>query len=219
MRGNIIKAISAGASAIAIAALMLGGHDGLEGRRYTPYYDVAGTLTVCDGHTGRDIKLGKRYTDFECDTLLANDLKTVASQVDPIVTVELSEQTRAAIYSFVYNVGIGAFSKSTMLVLLNQNDIHGACDQLKRWVYAGGKIWKGLINRREVEFLVCTYPQEANQPQPTTPTTVDQAIIRATEPTGHHWVWWSVIGGIAFIVIAICAGFYIHRNYDYDGRE
>ncbi|EJI6591482.1 lysozyme, partial [Salmonella enterica] len=66
-----VKALLAGgAGAVAIAAAMLGGHDGLEGRRYEPYRDVVGVITVCDGHTGKDIVPGKHYTDAECDALL-----------------------------------------------------------------------------------------------------------------------------------------------------
>ena len=39
----------------AIATVFLGGQDGVERREYTPYKDVAGVWTVCDGHTVRDI--------------------------------------------------------------------------------------------------------------------------------------------------------------------
>ncbi|EBP0013908.1 lysozyme, partial [Salmonella enterica] len=56
LRNKIIAAMGGGA--IAIAAAMLGGHDGLEGRRYVAYRDVAGVITVCDGYTGKDIVPG-----------------------------------------------------------------------------------------------------------------------------------------------------------------
>ncbi len=52
LRNKIVAAITGGGGAIAIATAMLGGHDG--------YRDVVGVLTVCDGHTGADIILGKR---------------------------------------------------------------------------------------------------------------------------------------------------------------
>lgn len=63
LRNKIVAAITGAGGAIAIATAMLGGHDGLEGRRYVAYRDVVGVLTVCDGHTGADIILGKRYSD------------------------------------------------------------------------------------------------------------------------------------------------------------
>ena len=105
LRNKIVAAITGGGGAIAIATAMLGGHDGLEGRRYVAYRDVVGVLTVCDGHTGADIILGKRYSDAECDALLKSDLQKVARIVDPAIKVKTTETKRAAIYSFSYNVG------------------------------------------------------------------------------------------------------------------
>ena len=145
----------AGAGAIAIATVFLGGQDGVEGREYTAYKDVAGVWTVCDGHTGRDIVKGKKYTDRECDRFLWNDLQPVKKGVDGLVKVPLGEYQRAALYSFTYNVGLNAFSKSTMLKKLNAGDVEGACDEMRRWVYAGGMKWKGLQNRREMERSMC----------------------------------------------------------------
>ncbi|EMW7384233.1 lysozyme [Salmonella enterica] len=160
MQIKVKRLIAGGAGAIAIAAAMLGGHDGLEGRRYEPYRDVAGVLTICDGHTGKDIIPGRRYTDAECDALLNKDLNAVARQINPYIKVPLPETTRGALYSFVYNVGAGNFRTSTLLRKINQGDINGACDQLRRWTYAGGKQWKGLVTRREIEREVCTWGQK-----------------------------------------------------------
>ncbi|ECI9840177.1 lysozyme [Salmonella enterica] len=157
MQIKIKHLITGGAGAVAIAAAMLGGHDGLEGRRYIPYRDVAGVLTVCDGHTGKDIIPGKRYTDAECDALLDKDLKRVKAQVDPLIKVSIPESERAAFYSFAYNVGTGAFTRSTLLKKLNAGDHAGACNELKRWTYAGGRQWKGLMTRREIEREVCLW--------------------------------------------------------------
>ncbi|EJH6188407.1 lysozyme [Salmonella enterica] len=157
LRPKIKMLLAGGAGAVAIAAAMLGGHDGLEGRRYIPYRDVAGVLTVCDGHTGKDIIPGKRYTDSECDALLDKDLKRVKAQVDPLIKVSIPESERAAFYSFAYNVGTGAFARSTLLKKLNAGDHAGACNELKRWTYAGGRQWKGLMTRREIEREVCLW--------------------------------------------------------------
>ncbi|EJJ4408623.1 lysozyme [Salmonella enterica] len=160
LRTKVKALLAGGAGAIAIAAAMLGGHDGLEGRRYEPYHDVAGVLTVCDGHTGKDIIPGRRYTDAECDALLNQDLARVKAQIDPLIKVSIPESERAALYSFAYNVGTGAFARSTLLRKLNAGDHAGACNALKRWTYAGGKQWKGLVTRREIEHEVCTWEQK-----------------------------------------------------------
>lgn len=145
----------AGGGAIAIATVFLGGKDGVEGRVYDPYKDVAGVWTVCDGHTGTDIIKGKKYTDRECDRLLMQDLQPVKKAVDGLVKVQLNEYQRAALYSFTYNVGTSAFSKSMLLKRLNSGDHAGACEEMRRWVYAGGMKWKGLQNRRDMERSLC----------------------------------------------------------------
>ena len=157
LRARISAAIGGGS--IAIATVMLSGNGGLEGREYVPYKDVVGIITVCDGHTGNDIIINKRYSDAECDALTKADLERIAKQVNPSIKVKTTETQLAAIYSFSYNVGANAFIKSTMLKKLNAGDYAGACDELKRWVYAGGKKWKGLMNRRDVEYEVCTWSQ------------------------------------------------------------
>lgn len=153
-------AASIGGGAIAIATVMLSGKDGLEGREYVAYSDVVGVLTVCDGHTGSDIIPGKLYTDKECDALTKKDLTRIAAQVDPHIKVKITETQRAAIYSFAYNVGANATINSTLVKKLNAKDYAGACSELKRWVYAGGKKWKGLMNRRDIEYEVCTWSQK-----------------------------------------------------------
>jgi len=75
--------------------------------------------------------------------------------VDGLVKVPLNEYQRAVLYSFTYNVGSGAFSKSTLLKKLNAGDQDGACEKLRRWVYAGGMKFRGLMNRRNMERLMC----------------------------------------------------------------
>ncbi|WP_391592633.1 lysozyme [Yersinia alsatica] len=153
---KVASVVAGGAMAIAVA--LIGGHDGLEGREYVPYRDVVGVLTVCDGHTGKDIIPSKRYSDAECDALLHQDLILVFAAIDRIVKVPMSDFRKAALASFGYNVGITAMTHSTMVKKLNRGDTSGACDELRRWIKAGGKVWKGLVNRREVERELCLMP-------------------------------------------------------------
>ncbi|QNK30662.1 lysozyme [Serratia sp. JUb9] len=150
-------AAAAGGGALAIAAVLI---PDLEGVRYDPYYDVAGVLTVCYGHTGADIVLGKKYTEAECKAMLDKDLVPFARSVERSVKVPASEYQRAALISFSYNVGAHAFENSSLLRKLNTGDYSGACDGLRQWIYAGGKQWRGLMNRREIEHAVCTWGQQ-----------------------------------------------------------
>lgn len=152
LRNKIIAA--SGAGALAIASVLI---PDLEGVRYKPYYDVAGVLTVCYGHTGKDIVLGRKYTAAECKAMLDKDLQPFARSVERSVKVPTNEYQKAALISFSYNVGVRAFENSTLLRDLNAGRYQHACDGLKAWVYAGGRKWKGLINRREVEHEVCTW--------------------------------------------------------------
>ncbi|EMV0079524.1 lysozyme [Escherichia coli] len=179
MPPSLRKAVAAaiGGGAIAIASVLItgpSGNDGLEGVSYIPYKDIVGVWTVCHGHTGKDIMLGKTYTKAECKALLLGktytkaeckallnkDLATVARQINPYIKVDIPETMRGALYSFVYNVGAGNFRTSTLLRKINQGDIKGACDQLRRWTYAGGKQWKGLMTRREIEREICLWGQQ-----------------------------------------------------------
>lgn len=92
-----VVAAAIGGGAIAIASVLItgpSGNDGLEGVSYIPYKDIVGVWTVCHGHTGKDIMLGKTYTKAECKTLLNKDLATVARQINPYIKVDIPETTR-----------------------------------------------------------------------------------------------------------------------------
>lgn len=67
----------------------------------------------------------------------------------------MPETRRAALASFVYNVGEGQFSRSTLLRKLNAGDAREACAELSRWVYAGGRVLTGLVKRRAAERELC----------------------------------------------------------------
>lgn len=133
-----------------------------EGREYTPYYDIGGVLTVCDGHTGSDIVLNKVYTDAECDVLLAKDLTIAENGVNRGLKVEVPPQTKAAFISFTFNVGVGAFQRSTLLRKANSGDLYGACNEMSRWVYVKGVRIRGLENRRISERALCYEGLETN---------------------------------------------------------
>jgi len=155
LKKSIAGVVSGGA--LAVAAFLV---PSLEGVEHKPYQDVVGVWTVCYGHTGADIIKSKTYTEAECQALLNKDLRTVAYQIDPLIKRPIPDTTRAALYSFTYNVGAGAFRQSTILKKINAGDTVGACNELRRWTYAGGKQWKGLMNRREIERDVCLWGQK-----------------------------------------------------------
>ncbi|MDR5610433.1 MULTISPECIES: lysozyme [unclassified Arsenophonus] len=124
---KIVVAVGGGVMILASSMIM---H--FEGLRFEPYFDGGGVLSVCYGHTGKDIKPNTIYSQEECEQWLNSDLQTVKKQVDQLIKFKINTLTQAAIYSFVYNVGIGNFQRSTLLKKLNANDLDGACEAMKQ---------------------------------------------------------------------------------------
>lgn len=149
MRNRIL---ALAASAVLAIAVPLGVF--FEGTVLVAEPDPIGIPTACHGHT-LGIKNGMIFTPEQCKELLKEDLLHALSVVDSSVKGQLSIETRAALALFILNVGEGNFRKSTLLKKLNSGDIAGACNQLPRWVYAGGKKFRGLEIRREKERQLC----------------------------------------------------------------
>lgn len=125
-----------------------------EGRSLVAYLDPVGIPTICEGVT-RGVRLGQAKTPAQCDALLQQELTIAMAGVDRNVTKPQPETRRAALASFVYNVGESQFKASTLLRKLNAGDARGACAELSRWVYAQGKKLQGLVNRRAAERELC----------------------------------------------------------------
>ena len=81
---------------------------------------------------------------------MANDLKKFESAVNQ-VKVPLNQNQYDALVSLAYNIGVGAFLSSTLFKKLNTKDYKGAAEQFDRWNRAGGKVMRGLTNRRAKE--------------------------------------------------------------------
>ncbi|WP_243055361.1 lysozyme [Pseudomonas sp. BP01] len=139
------------AATVAIASAVVTHFEGL---RTKAYLDPVGIPTVCFGHTS-SAALGQVKTTTECQQLLEADLAVAINAVDSLVKVPLPVERRAALTSFVYNVGATKFASSTLLRMLNSGDVRGACAELDRWVYAGGMKLNGLVARRAEERQLC----------------------------------------------------------------
>jgi lysozyme len=127
-----------------------------EGNESKVYLDPVGIPTVCYGHVvGKDIPVGTKFSNEACHNILYSDLKIASDGVSRLVKVELTDYERAAFISFVFNAGVGNFSRSTMLKLINNGRVTEACHELPKWVYAKGKRLKGLVNRRQAEMKLC----------------------------------------------------------------
>jgi lysozyme len=121
-----------------------------EGNTLAAYVDPVGVVTVCAGHT-KTAKLGQRKTLAQCERLLKEDTAYAEAAVKRNVTVPITQEQYDSLVSFVFNVGSGAFAKSTLLRKLNAGDCMGAGAQFSRWIKAGGRVLKGLVTRRADE--------------------------------------------------------------------
>ena len=123
-----------------------------EGCRLTAYEDTGGVWTIGYGTTGRDIQRGRSITDQQAENLLRRDLESAERCVNNSVRVDMSQSMFDALVSFVYNVGCGAFGKSTLLRKLNSGyDDDEVAKEFLRWIYDNGKIIAGLRTRRKDE--------------------------------------------------------------------
>lgn len=135
-------------------AIALSAVAGFEGVRTTAYEDPVGIPTICFGYT-HNVQMGDTATMSECKALLTDEVVDFGLKVSNSVKISLSKEEQAAYTSFAYNVGMGAFNKSTLLRKLNAGDRAGACNELPRWVYAKGYKLPGLVARRDAERKLC----------------------------------------------------------------
>ena len=71
----------------------------------------------------------------------------------PVLATE-PEGRLAAIVDFTFNLGAGRLQTSTLRRRINQWDWVGAAQELRRWVYGGGRVPPGLVLRREAEVAL-----------------------------------------------------------------
>ena len=143
-----------------------------EGLRLKAYRDVAGVWTIGYGHTGGQARAGAKVTASEAEALLARDLGRFEEAVRRLVG-RLPQQQFDALVSLSYNIGIGAFARSTALARLKAGDGRGAAEAIGWWNKAtiGGekRVLPGLVRRRAAEaalFLEAAAPLEPPCPAP-----------------------------------------------------
>jgi len=127
----------------------------LEALRTKAYKDVVGVYTIGFGTTGTWVKEGVTITAEKACELLLNEVNRIGEVVDHVVKVPLTEEQKACLVSFTYNVGDLAFSNSTLVRYLNDKNYDAVPAQLRRWVKdRNGNTLQGLVNRREREIQV-----------------------------------------------------------------
>jgi len=123
-----------------------------ESCRLRRYLDVAGVWTIGWGHAIKPGDgIGATITQRKADDLLVADLAEHEAGMLASVTVDLTDPEADALASFTFNVGVGAFARSTLLKRVNARETQAAADQFLRWVYAAKVRQRGLVRRRSAE--------------------------------------------------------------------
>ncbi|KAF2282485.1 hypothetical protein GH714_044091 [Hevea brasiliensis] len=103
------------------------------------------------GHTGPDVKPGMNVTQAMADKWFDQDVAKFENGVSNALTVETTQNQFDAMVSLAYNIGLGNFTKSTLLRKHNAKCWQCAAAQFGVWRNAGGKMMTGLIRRRAAE--------------------------------------------------------------------
>lgn len=122
----------------------------LEALRLTAYLDGGGEWTVGYGHTGM-VKSGDKISRTRAEELFRADVGTAVACIRHWVKMPLHQREFDALVSFVFNIGGGQFSKSTMLKYLNRGHYFAAEMEFPRWNKDNGRTVRGLTIRREKE--------------------------------------------------------------------
>lgn len=137
-----------------------------EGNMLTAYKDAGGVVTICAGITrinNKPVKMGTKLTEQECQFLNEKEAEKSIAWVQKNIKYPLTDAQMVGIASFCpYNIGVGKCYNSTFFKMINAGNLEGACDQIPRWVYDGGKDCNirsnncyGQVQRRQQERELC----------------------------------------------------------------
>jgi lysozyme len=121
-----------------------------EGCKLHAYRDAVGIPTIGFGET-RGVHMGMVWTQIQADSVFAARVEEFAKGVAALIKHPISDSAFSACVSLSYNIGIGAFMKSSVLRDINMGQIPQAADAFLRWNQGGGKVLAGLVRRRAAE--------------------------------------------------------------------
>jgi lysozyme len=131
--------------------------DDTQGCAY-PYICPAGFWTIGYGHLCKSDH--PPISEDEGEIYLTQDLQTAfhaTLRYCPVLATE-PEGRLAAIVDFTFNRGAGRLQTSTLRRRVNQRDWASAAQELRRWIYGGGRVLPGLVTRREAEVTFLRNP-------------------------------------------------------------
>ncbi len=136
-----------------------------EGSRSKVYLDAAGLPSIGVGHllTKDELSSGKilisgmpvcwraGLSDEQIAELLHQDLSYHEIAINRLIIVPLTQNQFDVLVSLSFNIGVKAFTHSTLRRRLNRGEYDRVPNQLRRWIYCNGRVINGLVNRRELE--------------------------------------------------------------------
>lgn len=142
-------------AALVLSAAALVGIAGHESYRERAYIPVKGDVpTIGYGETA-GVRMGQKTTPERALVQLLASVNAHADEIKPCITVPLSDGEWSAMVSLAYNIGSGAFCRSTLVKKLNASDYAGACAEILKWNRASGRVLPGLTKRRRAEYKTC----------------------------------------------------------------
>jgi lysozyme len=147
---NRIKPTLLALSASALVGIAV--HEGYRGDAYEP---VKGDVPTIGFGTTEGVEMGDRITPERALVRLLNDANKFEKAVKRCAPVPLHQYEFDAYVSLTYNIGEGAFCRSTLTKKLIAQDYEGACREILRWDRFKGKPLPGLTKRRQEEYQKC----------------------------------------------------------------
>lgn len=132
------------------------------------YRDGGGIWTICRGVTfidGKSVTKGMKLSKNQCDYYNNIEAQKALAWVNRNIKYPLNDIQKIGIASFCpYNIGPAKCFSSTFYKKINSGDIKGACEQIPKWIYDGGKDCRirsnncaGQPMRRADELELCRY--------------------------------------------------------------
>lgn len=184
-----------------------------EGCKLKAYKCPAGVWTVGYGLTSRAgfIEVGPNttLTQEEADWYLERVVSDFAEKIRPMITAPITENQFGAFVSLAYNIGVGAFQKSSALRRFNAGDLTKVPDAMRMWRKANGKVVQGLVNRRESEiklFLTPVVEKPAapeGRSKPTQSRTVQASVVQGASAVGGAVGALNALDGTAQIIALV----------------
>jgi lysozyme len=123
-----------------------------EGLYLKPYYCPANLKTIGYGHVILPHEnFDDGITEDEAEDILKRDLTKFENGLRRLINAPINSNQFSSLCSFSFNLGLGAFQRSTLRMVVNRGEHDRVREQLMRWNRAGGKVLKGLTKRRKAE--------------------------------------------------------------------